>query len=360
MGAFFGNIALKTKDRNLVKDFVKQYRHLAYISPSSDNWIIIYDKYIEGGPGGAELAKDLSSFFNTTAIYFLVHDSDFLFYNLCFKGKDYDGYISGAADSLDFFGMDKASELEKKAFIGANKGEAKELVKLCAKRSGLFNLTITNKKQLVGQVSKIMKKRYTFSEERLRDLASALGLPSKYIDIGFKYLQQDGPDIYKEDFDNFILVKGSNKELAIRNKFTLPKAEKDVIGSIYNRGDCLSFKLGKNSFGGLLVVDRNEKHISGSTVNLIAVLSINQKIKPTLKDFKRATVIQLLNCYVEKASGKTDFDVVSNIKIKKQFNNSNYTYASWRGIVNSAKRERMNGGKGDNDQLTVQLLIDSQ
>ncbi|MBN8786962.1 MAG: hypothetical protein J0I84_07720 [Terrimonas sp.] len=72
-----------------------------------------------------------------------------------------------------------------------------------------------------------------------------------------------------------------------------PKAKsrkKKVIRQpVFEKGDCLTFKLSKGNFGGAVVLEAIKDTEYG--YNLIATTRINQPKKPTVKDFENAEVL---------------------------------------------------------------------
>jgi hypothetical protein len=70
-----------------------------------------------------------------------------------------------------------------------------------------------------------------------------------------------------------------------------PRKKKIIRQPIFEKGDCLTFKLENGNFGGAVVLEATKNTEYG--YNLIATTRINQNSKPTQKDFKNAEVLIL-------------------------------------------------------------------
>lgn len=72
-----------------------------------------------------------------------------------------------------------------------------------------------------------------------------------------------------------------------------PKAKarkkKLILQPVFDKGDCLTFKLKNGNYGGAVVLEALKGAEYGS--NLIATTRINQQYKPTKKDFENAEVL---------------------------------------------------------------------
>jgi len=77
----------------------------------------------------------------------------------------------------------------------------------------------------------------------------------------------------------------------IRTEKPKAKARKKPknIKPVFSTGDCLSFQLKNGNYGGAVVLATNVDPELG--LNLVASTNINQKIKPTIKDFENADVL---------------------------------------------------------------------
>jgi hypothetical protein len=93
--------------------------------------------------------------------------------------------------------------------------------------------------------------------------------------------------------------KDINKRKVVLDKFLAdlqterPKAKsrkkKIIRQPVFDKGDCLTFKLGNGNYGGAVVLEAIKDSEYGH--NLIATTRINQPNKPTKKDFENAEVL---------------------------------------------------------------------
>ena len=60
---------------------------------------------------------------------------------------------------------------------------------------------------------------------------------------------------------------------------------------LYHKGDCLAFKFANGRYGGVVVLEEVSGTSEEGSYNLIAHTNINLPHKPTLRDFKRASVL---------------------------------------------------------------------
>lgn len=205
MGAFFGSIAVKIKDQYKVKEFLQKEEHTAYLSPPAGDWIVIYDKRADDDLEHAfDICTVLSRTLGTTALAFLVNDSDYLFYALCRNGGLYDNYISNASRFYNDFPTARTPEvntLEK--FINVYKGRPGTLARLTGK-AGFLNLGGQN---LESKIKNILERKYVLAEDRLSDLTDLLGI--KYATHGYEYLHEEGKDIFGKEFEKFTYIKGN-------------------------------------------------------------------------------------------------------------------------------------------------------
>jgi hypothetical protein len=103
----------------------------------------------------------------------------------------------------------------------------------------------------------------------------------------WRNLDSDPTDINKRKLvlDKFLIVLQTERAKAKARK------KKIFLQPIFNKGDCLTFKLKNENFGGAFVLEADKK--SGLGLNLIAGLRINQTNMPTIHDFKNAKVLVL-------------------------------------------------------------------
>lgn len=87
----------------------------------------------------------------------------------------------------------------------------------------------------------------------------------------------------KKVLDNFLLKLSTEKKTPRKRK------AKRFIDAVFQKGDCLVFKLDNSHYGGAFILEAEKNTEFG--LNLVCYLDINQKSKPTLEDFKKARVI---------------------------------------------------------------------
>ncbi|MBV9986598.1 MAG: hypothetical protein JO301_02900, partial [Chitinophagaceae bacterium] len=114
------------------------------------------------------------------------------------------------------------------------------------------------------------------------------------------------------------------------------RRKKVIRQPIFEKGDCLTFKLKDGNFGGAVVLEavRNTEH----GLNLIATTRINQPHSPTRKDFENAEVlINTFGNWKDDASIQwyspirhKEFahliEVVDNIRINIDYTQNKYRY----------------------------------
>mgnify|MGYP005859826577 CR=1 FL=1 len=81
---------------------------------------------------------------------------------------------------------------------------------------------------------------------------------------------------------------------------TAKKIKKEkYFNSIFNRGDCLTYKMKNGNYGGALVLTDEQQTLCGT--NYIAISTIDNKEKPSIEDFKNSDV------YVKKLDSKKQY-----------------------------------------------------
>ncbi|MDN5211912.1 hypothetical protein QQ020_07610 [Fulvivirgaceae bacterium BMA12] len=83
--------------------------------------------------------------------------------------------------------------------------------------------------------------------------------------------------------DKFLVKLNTEKKSARRRK------KKIFRDSIFQKGDCLTFKLENDHYGGALVLE--SEHQTEYGMNLIATTTITKPTKPTTKDFESVDVL---------------------------------------------------------------------
>jgi hypothetical protein len=158
-----------------------------------------------------------------------------------------------------------------------------------------------------------------------------------------------------------------------------PKAKrrkkKILRDSIFQTGDCLTFRLNNGNYGGAVVLSSEKQTEFG--FNMIAVTTINQEIEPSLNDFKKAKVLiqkeqtipgkyqerEMISWYYAEFYKKcdTEFKVIGQLKVKRTFSiMKDYSSASgWQMIKETIDRDKdfiIERGK-PNKKLKLQRLL---
>jgi hypothetical protein len=95
VGISYSNITLKGSDQQHVAAYLKQQRRQAFVAPSVDGYIVIFDKKADEREQALQsLAVDLSISFQNVAFAVLVHDGDVFAYWLYDVGQLLDNYNS--------------------------------------------------------------------------------------------------------------------------------------------------------------------------------------------------------------------------------------------------------------------------
>lgn len=175
MGNFYVNFAVKGDDPKRIADSLKQARREAFITPPINGYVVVYEKEADSQDIRAieEVGLLLSRDAEAPVLAVLNHDDDILCYWLLDGGQVIDTYNS----CPDYFG-------EGNEEAGASGGNT-EL--LCA---------TLNAGAVPDSVAAILQSdEYTFAVDRHTDLATALGLPSAVLGLGYRYVDEgDFPD----------------------------------------------------------------------------------------------------------------------------------------------------------------------
>jgi hypothetical protein len=95
MGNFYTNITVKGQEQNSLLNYLEQLQRNAYISPSIDDFTVVYDKASEHNAGELfSLASQISNQFNCSTFAVLNHDESVFCYELFQSGSLIDQYIS--------------------------------------------------------------------------------------------------------------------------------------------------------------------------------------------------------------------------------------------------------------------------
>lgn len=127
----------------------------------------------------------------------------------------------------------------------------------------------------------------------------------------------------KKALDNFLEKISTEKKAARKRKV------KKLRGAIFEKGDCLAFKLSDGDFCGAFVLESEKESEFG--LNLIAVTDIKMSDKPTEQDFEEANILfaleqqinkefkpkeQISWCYAQHyKNSETNFEKVGNLKV---------------------------------------------
>jgi hypothetical protein len=179
LGSFYTNITLKGPEQAAVLTYLRTKGRDAYVAPTISDITLVYDLACESQDQRilSALAADLSQAFGCPALAALVHDDDFLVYELFQDGVQVDEYNSDPA----YFEGERPSP--------PSGGDANAL---CAAFGDAA---------AVERVEEILRawsgpnggpgaSPYLFAQFRHRDLAGALGLPKSLSVLGYIYVAQ--------------------------------------------------------------------------------------------------------------------------------------------------------------------------
>lgn len=173
----------------------------------------------------------------------------------------------------------------------------------------------------------------------------------------WKELEASDSDLTKRQkaLDNFL------QKISIEKKTPKKRKVKKIVDAVFEKGDCLIFKLNDSFYGGVFVLEGEKNTEFG--LNLICYLDINQRTKPTLKDFKKAQVIvtkssefdfslkdEKLASFKEKVvdnpeicwhyaadykKSEISFELVGNLEVSLKYNSSSdfQCFSHWNSIV---------------------------
>ena len=121
------------------------------------------------------------------------------------------------------------------------------------------------------------------------------------------------------------------KRKAVLDKFLIqistpkdnPKARKKIkvklLPSVFEKGDCLAFKMDNGNYGGALVYEAEKQGEYG--LNFIAATSINKSTKPNLSDFENANILTI---WEEERYGKIVHKLNNELPIAYWFEAKSY------------------------------------
>jgi hypothetical protein len=129
----------------------------------------------------------------------------------------------------------------------------------------------------------------------------------------------------------------------------IKKRKKLVIRQpVFQKGDCLVFKLKNRNYGGAFVLEAENDTELG--MNMLAVTTIDQSAKPTIRDFEIAYILTekqegspgkyrerecITWCYVQFfKKAQTQFEVVGQLSVSKVYNSKEHCYmiSQWDSI----------------------------
>lgn len=186
MGAFFTNLHVRNASTAAIcAALPKLTKAGAYVSPQANDWVTIYSEATEDQSEESlcGLAGGLSKMFKTDVFAFLVHDSDIAMYWLYRCGERVDEFNS----CPDAFGETVDDETQARV-----RGNTDAILPLC--------IAGTTRAQL-DEVLHPAEGYPTFAEEVVTELAKLLGIDDARATLGFKYFEQDGPDILPDIAD---------------------------------------------------------------------------------------------------------------------------------------------------------------
>jgi len=149
----------------------------------------------------------------------------------------------------------------------------------------------------------------------------------------------------KEALDKFLVTLQTEKPKAKPRKKTV------TTKPSFEKGDCLTFKLNNNNYGGVLVLESLD---TNTGLNLIANTRLNQAEKPILKDFEETEVLILNHGnwtnkpeikWVFPLTQKAEKDIliekVGTLKIDKnyEYDAIDYRTGSFSNFINQAEMQ---------------------
>lgn len=137
----------------------------------------------------------------------------------------------------------------------------------------------------------------------------------------WRHLDADEKDIKKRQvvLDKFLADLQTERLKAKSRK------KKIIRQPVFEKGDCVTFRLGDGNYGGVIVLEAIKDTELG--LNLIALTRINSKGKPILNDFENSEIltksfanwksdIEIGWCYaIGLKTDKTEYEVLGRIKV---------------------------------------------
>jgi hypothetical protein len=169
----------------------------------------------------------------------------------------------------------------------------------------------------------------------------------------------------KKVLDEFLKkISGPNSKIKKRKRTILRQP-------VFEKGDCLVFKLKNGNYGGALVLEAEKDTEFG--MNMLAVTTLNQPVKPTVQDFETAFILTerqeespgeyserefITWCYVQffkKAT--TQFEIVGQLKVNKNYNSKDHCRmaSQWDSIPAHIERRDEQEKRHGRAAITVRL-----
>ena len=184
MGAFIVNLHVRTQNVDAVKSELEGLRLArAYLSPAHEGWVSVYEEGCSSQDPDqiTSLAGQLSQGANALVMVFLVHDSDFLCYWLFDRGELLDHYNSWP----DYF---SEGWLDDEDAPGDYAAQTHLLVRYA--REGVRRQQFDALLHQDGP-SDDPSEEHVFADDRLRELASLLGIGGDFASVDFTDLGRD-------------------------------------------------------------------------------------------------------------------------------------------------------------------------
>ena len=171
---------------------------------------------------------------------------------------------------------------------------------------------------------------------RIKDIVES----GKDIEL-WKELDASKSDLTKRQkvLDSFL------KKISNEKKTSRKRKVKKSRNAIFEKGDCLVFKLSDGDYCGVFVLESEKETEFG--LNLIAVTDIKQSEKPTKKDFENAKLLFRLEQQINKEfkpkeqiswyyaqhfkKSETEFEKIGQLKVNKDYysNKDHQSFSNW-------------------------------
>jgi hypothetical protein len=182
MGAFIVNVHVRTEDREGLAAAVRALAEGGcWVTAPKDGWATVYEERASGQDDAwiRRLGTHLSGRLGTSAVAFLVHDSDFLCYWLFEHGEVVDEFNS----CPDYFDEDDGPKGGRTAG-----GRPEVLLRFCKPGSRPRDLR------------RVLELAPTFSEEQLQELAALLGIDGERALADYRDLDETTAEAFQAEF----------------------------------------------------------------------------------------------------------------------------------------------------------------